>query len=55
MDFWSYTTLRDACKRSGAIETADDFYQTAFTDAVKMGSGQEWHLNFLNSLQGKLI
>ncbi|MFH1924707.1 MAG: hypothetical protein ABIP48_33060, partial [Planctomycetota bacterium] len=40
MDFWNYTTLRDACKRSGAIETADDFYQTAFTDAVKMGSGQ---------------
>jgi hypothetical protein len=40
MDFWNYTALREATKRSGIIETADEFYRAAFTDAVKKGSGQ---------------
>jgi hypothetical protein len=40
MDFHNYTTVRDACKRSGAIEDADEFYRVAFADAVKMGSAQ---------------
>jgi hypothetical protein len=40
MDFHIYTTVREACKRSGAFDTADDFYRAAFADAVKMGSGQ---------------
>ena len=40
MQFWTYTTVREACKRSGAIEDPEEFYRTAFADAVKMGSGQ---------------
>ena len=40
MDFHNYITVRDACKRSGAIETADEFYRTAVTEAVQMGSAQ---------------
>ena len=40
MDFHNYITIREACKRSGAIEDPDEFYRTAFADAVKMGSGQ---------------
>ena len=40
MDFWNYTTLRDACKRSGLPDDPDDFYKMVFADAVKMRSGQ---------------
>jgi hypothetical protein len=40
MDFWNYTTLREATKRRGIIETADEFYRAAFADAIKMDSGQ---------------
>jgi hypothetical protein len=40
MDFWNYTTLREACRKSGGIEAADEFYQAAFAEAVIMRSGQ---------------
>ena len=40
MQFWNCTTVREACKRSGAIEDPEEFYRVAFADAVKMGSGQ---------------
>ena len=40
MDFHTYTTTREACKRSGAIEDPEDFYRVASADAVKMHSGQ---------------
>jgi hypothetical protein len=40
MDFHNFITTREACKRSGAIETTDEFYREAFAGAVKMGSGQ---------------
>ena len=37
MDFHNFTTLRDATKRSGVIETADEFYRSAFAEAVAQG------------------
>jgi hypothetical protein len=40
MDFHNFTTLREATKRSGVNETADDFYRTAYAEAVAQGSGQ---------------
>ena len=40
MDFYTYTTTRDACKRSGAIEDPDEFYRAAFEGAVQMDSAQ---------------
>ena len=40
MQFWNYTTTREACKRSGAVEDPEEFYRVASADAVKMGSGQ---------------
>ena len=40
MNFHNFTTLRDATKRSGVNETADDFYRAAFAAAVAQGSGQ---------------
>jgi hypothetical protein len=40
MNFHTYTTTREACKRSGAIDDPEEFYRLAFADAVKMGSGQ---------------
>ncbi len=40
MNFHTYTTTREACKRSGAIEDPEEFYRVASADAVKMGSGQ---------------
>jgi hypothetical protein len=40
MDFHTYTTLREGCKRSGVAEDPAAFYRLAFNDAVKMGSGQ---------------
>ena len=40
MDFYTYTTTRDACKRSGAIEDPDEFYRAAFDGAVQMDSAQ---------------
>jgi hypothetical protein len=48
MNFHTYTTTREACKRSGAIDNPEDFYRVAFTDAVKAGSGQ-----FLGQLQNE--
>jgi hypothetical protein len=40
MNFHNFTTLREATKRSGIIEAADEFYRAAFADAIKMDSGQ---------------
>ena len=40
MDFHNYTTTREACKRSGAIEDPDEFYRAAFEGAVQMDSAQ---------------
>jgi len=40
MNFHNYTTVREACKRSGAIDGPEEFYRVAFADAVKMKSGQ---------------
>ena len=40
MNFHNLTTLRDACKRSGMTETADEFYGAAFADAIARRSGQ---------------
>ncbi len=40
MDFWHYRTLREACRDGRAAEAPDAFYRRAFTDALKVGSGQ---------------
>jgi hypothetical protein len=40
MQFYTYTTTREACKRSGAVDASEEFYRVASADAVKMGSGQ---------------
>jgi hypothetical protein len=40
MEFWNYSTTREACKKAGVIETSDEFYRTAFADAVRLNSGQ---------------
>ena len=40
MHFHSYSTLREARKRSGIPDDPQDFYRAAFADAVKMRSGQ---------------
>lgn len=40
MDFYNFITVREACKRSGAIEDPDEFYRSAFAGAVEMNSGQ---------------
>ncbi len=40
MDFHNFITVREACRRSGAIDDPDEFYRVAFADAFKMGSGQ---------------
>jgi hypothetical protein len=44
MDFYTFTTLREACKRSGGLDVAtddaDQFYRVAFSHAVAQGSGQ---------------
>ncbi len=40
MDFHTFTTLREACKRSGIPDDPEDFYRMAFADAVTQGEGQ---------------
>lgn len=40
MDFHNFTTICEACKRSGMFQSPDDFYRTAIADAIKMHSGQ---------------
>lgn len=40
MDFWTYTTLREATKQLGVQEDAGSFYRTAFAEAVQMASGE---------------
>jgi hypothetical protein len=40
MDFWSYTTSREACKRSGVFDDPYAFYRAAFAEAVEMRSGR---------------
>ena len=41
MQFHTYTTTREACKRSGAIEDPDEFYREAFAEAVQAVPGAE--------------
>ena len=36
MDFHTFTTLREACKRSGIPDDPEEFYKMVFADAVKM-------------------
>ena len=36
MDFHTFITLREACKRSGIPDDPEDFYRMVFADAVKM-------------------
>jgi hypothetical protein len=48
MNFHAYTTTREACKRSGAIDDPEEFYRVARADAVKMGSSQ-----FVGQLQNE--
>jgi hypothetical protein len=50
MDFHIYTTLREACKKSGVEEDPAAFYRLAFNDALQMGSGQ-----FYGQLQNEQI
>ena len=44
MDFYTFTTLRETCKRSGGLDVPSDdpepFYRVAFADAVAQGSGE---------------
>lgn len=40
MDFYNFITVREACKRSGAIDDPDEFYRVAYADAAMMRSGQ---------------
>ena len=50
MDFHIYTTLREACKKSGVEEDPAAFYRLAFNDAFQMGSGQ-----FYGQLQNEQV
>ena len=40
MDFYTYTTTRDACNRAGMDEDPDSFYELALTDALASHSAQ---------------
>ena len=40
MDFYTYTTTREACSRGGLDDAPDAFYQTALADALAMQSAQ---------------
>lgn len=42
MDFWNFTTLREACKRSGVIRDTTDFYSACLEDTVVRQSGQAY-------------
>ena len=40
MDFWTYTTTRDACHKAGVADDPAPFYRRVFADAVAMQSAQ---------------
>jgi len=40
MDFYTYTTMRDACGRAGIDDDPDSFYEAALADALANRSGQ---------------
>ena len=40
MDFYTYTTMRDACGRAGIDDDPDSFYELALTDALANRSAQ---------------
>lgn len=40
MDFWSYTTNREACSKAGVAGDAAEFYKLAFAEAIAVGSSQ---------------
>jgi len=40
MDFYTYTTTRDACNKAGMDEDPDSFYKLALTDALASHSAQ---------------
>jgi len=39
MDFHNFTIFRNATKRSGVNETADEFHRSAYAAAVTQGFG----------------
>jgi hypothetical protein len=40
VDFWTYTTTRDACSKAGVADDPDSFYRLVFADALAMHSAQ---------------
>ena len=40
MDFYTYTTTRDACSKAGLDQHPDAFYETALADALAIQSAQ---------------
>ena len=40
MQFHTFTTTQESCRRSGGVASSEEFYTAAFADAIKMGSGQ---------------
>ena len=40
MEFHPFTTNREACSKSGLIDTADEFYAMATSQALAVGSAQ---------------
>ena len=40
MDFWSYTTNREACSKAGVADNSDEFYKLAFAEAIALTSSQ---------------
>ena len=40
MDFHTFTTNREACSKSGLIDSADEFYTMAFEKALERASSQ---------------
>lgn len=40
MDFWSYTTNREACSKAGVADDSDEFYKLAFAEAIALTSSQ---------------
>jgi hypothetical protein len=40
MDFWSYTTNREACSKAGVADDSDEFYKLATAEAIAVNSSQ---------------
>ena len=40
MDFYTYTTTREACSKAGLDQHPDAFYETALADALAIQSAQ---------------